>query len=336
MLLSGVVAVLAAAYTAYWYSAVEQVRSGIARWADERRASGWQVYLGEPDIGGFPLRIDVLLQTPRLAGPGKRWRWTAPNVRAFAAPWALGRVSVVSPGIHVVSNRHGDYRLAFDEAEADLSVDVTSLSNAVVRLAGIDIRPPDGARLQVERAVLRGQGPVVVVDDDALNTEAGFGLAIDAHDVSLPAEWRPVLGREMARLSVDAVLTGTVAPGATLVDTLSRWRDGGGVVEIRAFALDWQDLSLRADGTFSLDRNLQPEGAMTSVIQGIDPTSDRLVAAGIIDPRAAFAARVANQALSFRGGSAKLPLSIQNQRLFVGPVPVMRLKSVRWDRLNAG
>jgi hypothetical protein len=51
----------------------------------------------------------------------------------------------------------------------------------------------------------------------------------------------------------------------------------------------------------------------------------------MIDSRAAFAARIANRALSFSGGSARMPLTLQKQRLFIGPAPVLRIKSVRWD-----
>ena len=95
--------------------------------------------------------------------------------------------------------------------------------------------------------------------------------------------------------------------------------------------VDWQALKLRADGTFALDTNLQPEGAMTAVIDGIDRTADALIAAGTIDAKTAFAAKIANRALSFGKRSARLPLSIQKQRLYFGPVPILRLKPIRWE-----
>lgn len=161
--------------------------------------------------------------------------------------------------------------------------------------------------------------------------ETGTGVAIDIRSVVLPARWRPALGREMARVSVDGVVTGTIAPGTTLANMLGKWRDSGGAIEISAFALDWNELVLRAEGTFALDRDLQPEGAMTADISGIDGTTDLLIADGVIDARTAFAAKVANRALSFRGGSAKLPLSVQDRKLYVGPVPLLRIKAVRWD-----
>jgi len=127
------------------------------------------------------------------------------------------------------------------------------------------------------------------------------------------------------------VIVGDILPAGTMADTLARWRDGGGTIEVAALALDWDVLRLRTNGTFALDGNLQPEGAMVADIRGIDATMDRLLAAGLIDSRAAFAARLANRALSFGGGSAKVPLSVQQQRLYIGPAPILRIKPIRWN-----
>lgn len=317
-------------YTAYWYSAAEELRDGISRWSDERRAAGWQVDLGVPDITGFPSRIEIFLQTPRLEGPKGQWRWTAPNVRAFAAPWSLGKVSVFAPGIHVYTTRKGDFWAEFDTAEAQLAIVSSGLDRAIIRFSSVDIRPPDGARVHAETVIARIQYGVAI-DAAVRPPELGWGITVDARNLMLPARWNPALGRKMARLSLDTVLTGRIERGKTVADTLARWRDGGGVIEVKALAVDWQALALRAEGTFALDEGLQPEGAMMADIRGIDRTTDQLIAAGVIDARTAFAAKVVNRALSFRGGSAKLPLSIQNQRLYMGPVPLLRLKRVRWD-----
>lgn len=331
VLLTLAVAVIAAAgYTAYWFSAAAELRAGIGKWTEQRRAAGWSVEPGEPDISGFPARIEVLLQTPRLAGPAGHWRWTAPNIRAQTRPWALGEISVFSPGIHVYTTRKGDFWAEFDEAEAEIAVGDSIFSDIVVRLMSIHLRLPDGAPIQAKKLTVRMRDNVVI-DPAADTSETGTSVAIDVRGMVLPARWRPPLGRDMARLSMDAIVTGKAPLKSTIAETLARWRDDGGAIEIKAFAIDWGTLVVRADGTFALDRNLQPEGAMMADIRGIDRTTDQLIGAGIVSARAAFAAKVANRALSFRGGSAKLPLSVQNQRLYLGPVPILRLKTVRWD-----
>lgn len=320
----------AGGYTAYWYSAAAELQAAIADWSAQRRAAGWTVEIGQPNIVGFPSWLEVFVQTPRLAGPDGRWRWAAPNIRAAARPWSPGAVSVFAPGIHVYSSNKGDIWGEFEKAEADISAEDSGLSGLIVRFGGINLRPPSGVAVLADHATLRLTKDAAI-DPEGPTPETGTGVAIDIRSVTLPARWRPALGRKLARLSLDAVITGQIVLGPSLTTTLATWRDSGGVAEIRAFAVDWNALILRADGTFALDRALQPEGAMTADIRGIDRTADQLIAAGVIDARAAFAARVANRALSFRGGSAKLPLSIQDRKLYMGPVPLLRLNAVQWD-----
>lgn len=329
LLIFATVIVAAAGYTAYWYSAAAELRSTLADWSEQRRAAGWRVEIGHPDIGGFPARIEVLLQTPRLTGPGGRWRWAAPNIRASARPWALRDITVSAPGIHVYSTDGGDFWGEFDRAEAEISAG-GGRAEAVLRLGTINLRLPEGVTVLADRATVRITGNAAI-DLAAQVPETGTGVAVDIRSTVLPAQWRPPLGRNLARLSIDGVITGTVASGKSVSESLVKWRDSGGAVEIAALAVDWDALLFRAEGTFALDRDLQPEGAMTADIRGIDRTMDQLIAAGVINARTAFAAKVANRALSFRGGSAKLPLSVQGRKLYMGPVPLLQFKAMRWN-----
>ncbi len=327
------------AYTAYWYSAAAELRDGIDRWAEDRRSAGWNIDLGNPDITGFPLRLEVFLQTPRLSGPGSRWRWVAPNIRASAAPWSPREIAVSAPGIHVVTLSAGDVWAELGQAEADIEVGERETSSVIGRFSGIRLRFPAGERMIADTAIVRlvesaAADPEIKAEASLPGpapSEMGLGVALDVRQIVLPEEWRPALGRKIGQIALDAVIMGKIAPSGLLKETLIRWRDDGGTVELSALALDWGDLTLRTNGTFALDEDLQPEGAMVADIRGMDATMERLLAAGMIDSRAAFAARIANRALSFSGGSARMPLTLQKQRLFIGPAPVLRIKSVRWD-----
>lgn len=331
--------VAAGAYTAYWYGAAAELRAGIDRWADDRRSAGWTVDMGEPDISGFPTRLEIFFQTPQISGPASRWRWIAPNIQAAAAPWSPGDVAVSAPGIHVVTHQGGEVWAEFDRAEADMVIAASGLESVVGRLSGIKAQFPRGERLAADSAVVRLLGSVAAVPSTnaGANTrrpdpsDMGLGIALDIRKIVVPDEWRPALGRKIEKIAMDAVIMGKIEPAESLKDALGRWRDGGGTVEIAALALDWDVLRLRTNGTFALDGDLQPEGAMVADIRGIVATMERLLAAGVIDSRAAFAARIASQALSFGGGSARLPLSLQKQRLYIGPAPILRVKPINWN-----
>jgi hypothetical protein len=327
------------AYTAYWYSAAAELRDGMKRWAEDRRSAGWSIDLGNPDITGFPMRLEVFFQTPRISGPGSQWRWVSPNISASAAPWSPREIAVSAPGIHVVTLRAGDLWVELDEAEADIVVGKRQVKNVIGRLSGIRLRLPAGERINAGSAIVRLLDSVAADPEKQANasipgtvlSDTGLGLALDLQKITLPQEWRPALGRNVGKIALDAVIMGEVVPAGPLKDSLVRWRNNGGTVEVSALALDWGVLRLRANGTFALDEDLQPEGAMVADLRGVDETIERLLGAGVIESRAAFAARLANRALAFGGGSARVPLTLQKQRLFIGPAPVLRIKPVNWN-----
>ncbi|CAN0445063.1 unnamed protein product, partial [Discosporangium mesarthrocarpum] len=213
VILAGVLIAAAGTYTAYWYGAAAELRAGIDRWAEGRRAAGWTVELGTPDVTGFPDRLEVFIQTPQITGPGSRWRWVAPNIRAAAAPWSPGEISVSAPGIHVVALPSGEVWTELGEAEADIIVEDNAVKNVVGRLSGLKVRLPKGERVAVGSAVIRLVDGVPATP--AINVGAstprpdpadlGVGVALDARKIVLPDAWRAALGPKIGKIAFDAV-----------------------------------------------------------------------------------------------------------------------------------
>ncbi len=328
-LAAGCAVAAAAAYTGYWYWAADGVKREIAAWAADRRAAGWEVVFTEPRVGGFPGRIQVALEGIRIAGPegASRWRWQPPPVTASARPWAPEHIAVQARGTHRIDAGEGEAVVTLAEAEADLVAHARGIKDAVLRLGGIEATLADGGRVTASSIILHVHERARVVEADAA---LGTGIAFDARALALLPAWQPPLGTAVDRVALDAVVTGKIDPRGALRDVLARWRDGGGALEVKALAVDWQALKLRADGTFAFDEEMQPQGAMTAEITGIDQTADALIAAGVINAQAAFAAKVANKALTLGGGPARLPLTIQKRKLYLGPVPLVTLKPVVW------
>jgi hypothetical protein len=321
----------AGGYALYWYAAATAVESGIERWVAERRAAGWTVELGEPEITGFPDRIDVRLRSPRLAGAGgsPAWQWQLPDISATTRPWEMQRVVVTAPGRHSIETGDGPVEIATRDAGGELSVAGNRIRRVLFRISGIRVGLPGGRNIRA--GSLDGQVEAAQSGGPAASADPETVITLDARKVRLPDEWHAPLGDALGRASVDAVVTGDFRATGSLPEALARWRDDGGALQVKALAVDWQALSFRADGTFALDENLQPQGAMTAEIDGVDQTADALIAAGIIDPKTAFAAKVANRALKLGGGPARLPVTIQQQQLFLGPVPLLKLRAIRWN-----
>jgi len=318
---------LVGGYTAYWYSIAAQVRSGIQDWSAGRAAEGWTVELGSPDVSGFPFSIDIRLQTPRLTGPERKWVWALPNIRASSRPWQLQQINISASGLYDIETRGQRTEIQLARADGELTLRSGRFASAFARLEGVGIRRDGLPPLQADRLTGRLALPPSPAGDRG---NSGISIVIDARDITLPKVWRPALGTRVSRFSLDTKVLGEIVPGTTLPDTLTKWRDGGGTLEISAFVLDWQTLSLMGDGTLALDQNLQLQGAMTAEISGIEKTADALIGAGVINARTAFAAKIANRAFSRGKGAVRLPLSIQDRRLYLGPVPLLRLAPIDW------
>src|SRR5262249_5261499 len=95
----------------------------------------------------------------------------------------------------------------------------------------------------------------------AKSGEAALVFSLDGDDVRWPSALARPLGARIAKLQVEGTLNGPVPVGRTPAEQAAAWRDGGGSVEIRRFAVAWGPLDLSGTATLALDDQLQPMGA---------------------------------------------------------------------------
>ena len=169
-------------------------------------------------------------------------------------------------------------------------------------------------------------------DGGRLTPELRFTLV--AEGVNAPALARLPLGNTLQRVLLEARLVGDF-PLENVLESLGAWRDRGGTLELDKVDIRYGRLGVRASGTLALDRNLQPIGALTARIEGFLGAIDALREADIIRPRDAAMAKLVLGALAKRpaGGGPRalsLPLSVQDRKLSVGPVPLMEIPEIRW------
>jgi hypothetical protein len=332
-MVTGVVVIVAAGLAAAWWFAQQSLERGIERWVAERRAEGYTIAWRQQRIGGFPFWIEARFEQPSVAQPSAAggWSWEGESLALMARPWSPNAVTIEGSGRQILG------MAGFSEP---------------VRLTGDGFR----AVLQLESGLPR-QGAVIVVAP-ALWTETErpdasarrLDLAIDkwprgtADEKTESAAGRLKLGelaltpkladrlpfREPIDLGVSASLFGSLPPGPP-AQALAAWRDAGGIVEIGQLDLNWGPLAMSGNGTVALDEKMRPLGAGTAVIHGWEAALDRLVQTGHVQARQASIARVVLTALSKpspAGTEVTVPLTAQDGRLSVGPVPIMPLAPV--------
>ena len=138
--------------------------------------------------------------------------------------------------------------------------------------------------------------------------------------------------RHIDAFSLAATMRGPL-PAAPLDRALTSWRDGGGTLDIDEARLAWGGSIITLTGTLALDGAMQPEGALTATLDGGDKIVDQLVAAGALKERFAGFAKSVMRAISTPGddgGKVHLPVTVQDQRIYVGPAAVAALPHVTW------
>jgi hypothetical protein len=145
----------------------------------------------------------------------------------------------------------------------------------------------------------------------------------------------PGFGNTLSGFSFAAQMKGALPPGP-LVPALAHWRDDGGTIELQSVRLRWGSLLVDASGTLALDKTLQPEGAFSTVITGQDAAVDVAVRTGALKPSDAGAAKAVLGLLARPQGNngdkaITLPMTIQNQQLYLGPAKLATIPPIPWN-----
>jgi hypothetical protein len=340
-------ALIGVAYTAYWFLVASNLKDGIGAWVQARAGTGVQVSQSRIEISGFPLQIRVIITGPRVAfsgfsetGGGDRWEWRGEHLIARMAPWNLGRISVDLAGAHAVDIATGRRRQSL-RGQAGTLLLVADLhgdglpASARLSAAGLSVKTGGGARLvSVAGAEIFAER---LFPDQVTNKTPTFDLDLRLRGLQLPAALSLPLGEDVAQLTIEAKLLGALEFPAT-VEALGHWRDDGGIVDIARIETQYGPLYVRANGTIALDQAMQPMAAMTAKARGFFQAIKALRKAGHIRSRDSAMARVVLGILARKpkgGGPASisLPLSIQNRKLYAGPVRLMDVPAITWGRL---
>jgi hypothetical protein len=321
----------------FWVFGADRLRANLNQWAEVWRAEGNLVAYKPFTVSGFPLYFRARLDDFAIAGGGASspWRWQAPTILLRASPFAPTRARADFTGEHKVVAELFGVPVAFTAATKD----------GVARVQRRGESHMGGVELHNSSLVIEGVSGIFTLKEALLdafhtrrvndNTKPSAGLTVALDELILPVGLLPgTLGTRIDSLNLDAEVRGAIGPEVNTA-TVAAWRDGGGTVEISDFALRWGPLRIKAEGTMALDGSLQPLAAFTATMTGFNETIDLLVAEGALDPRDASAAKTLLSLLAktpLTGGAPEIaaPLTIQNQRLSVGPVPLFTLRPIVW------
>lgn len=330
LVLSAVLALAWAGYSGYWLYTAKRLASSIGPWAEARRADGYTLQWRTLAVEGYPAAFRLRFTDAAVAG-------VRPLPFAATMPLLIGTTT------------SWDLKHWQLEAPQGMTVEMPSAGEAVTAAAldgSLGFGAPEGTDVDVTLHGISAGGVIsgMHVDDAAVHLavpaeppashrDAAIAAAIRLAKITLP--WQlPPFGSDIEALRLAATVKGAL-PSGNLRQALDAWRADGGTVEVEDGALRWGKLAVTTSGTLALDAALQPVGALTATIEDHTAIVDAAVASGNLP------ADNANFVKAFLGLMAKpgedgkkhltLPLSLQNDRIFLGPAQIARLPRFTWE-----
>ncbi|MCW2246771.1 hypothetical protein M2352_002362 [Azospirillum fermentarium] len=318
----------AAGWTGAWFLAARTVERGIHDWADTQRAHGIDVRFASLGMEGFPFAVRAVATDGAIAT--RSLQWQGAKLVAEAAVGNPSDIAITLPGTQKLTivdgavtsleavSGHGRVLLGPDGQVTDATMIFTDVAAAP---AG-----PHSAPVRVRSLSLVMTQPGRPPAD---HQETGLTMAVTADGITLPPE-AAALGPAMERAEATVRVQGR--PPAPEPASLSAWSRSGGTVELDRLAVNWGPVKLSVNGTFALDRELQPQAAMTMEVRGAQQALTAISA--MLKPKEVNLARTMLAMLSRPAADGEpvvtAPLTIQSRALYVGPMKVAAMPEVVW------
>lgn len=316
-------------WSVYWLLIYQTVSRSIDEWMVENMQRGVAVKFTSLDISGYPLWFNVKIKKPvvRLQKP-RVWVWRMPLVKAKFRPWNLSNIFIDLDGLH---HFEGAKSVALQALKLKTTIDLVSPRGWKARFVAEDLNAEVKTlgKVAAKKIVVETDWPGKIGTVDTLAPR----IDVIVNSLQVPIDWALPLGNQVATFRLEARLEEEPGPFRDF-NGLIQWRDRGGTVEVTRFNLDHGPLRINGEGTFALDRDLQPVGTLTIKAEGLSKIVDVLLKKNIIGVGQATAATLLLAALTERpvgqDPQIKAPLTIQDQQLSFQSFSFMKIPKVAW------
>lgn len=300
-------------WVVFWWFATAELQDRAVAYASANTNDTARVSFGHIERAGFPLEIAADISDLAMATDGMKAN--SPSARLSLKPWSPMKLHLTTNGLTTLSGPQA-YQLNIE------------------RIAVILDRTPDGReRLDLDLSEIQAliaNRPVNAATRLQILATRKLGdptpLSISIKGTQLSASGIP----ERLDVTLDSLWHGPL-PGSP--PSLSAWRDGGGELDLRDFAISNGTARLSGKVVLTLDANLRPSPTGTVTLHGIKPLLDRLTGLGVTSARDAAIGQVALTLLAKPGADGQpevtLPISGREGWLMIGPLRVTRIPSLQ-------
>jgi len=353
------VAVVLAAYTAYWFVASDKLQAGIKSFVTESKSDNIAIAWNDLSVSGYPYRIALTFAKPVVAAPKtpENWSWSANSLESDFLPYNLRHLVLKVDGEqelhysdvgehprHHVIRAHAEgtwasYVALKDKPFGRVAIDIKNIKatrdskDTKTAADNANVEFLNAGRLQLHMQPAEDNGspnaPVPVPSGTS-----NYDIALQGNDMSLsPNNISRVLGDHIEVIAAQARLRHVpYGRSASLVELSHDWLEKGGRLTVSDLIIKWGALNLWAQGELTLDAEARPKGRFDAEITDYAGLLQALVKAGIIREKDAKLANVGMglvaQLQGKNDGQISVPVIMDNGKLYLGPLFISKLDPV--------
>jgi hypothetical protein len=334
----GLAVLLGIAYTGYWFWLAQTFQENLALWVDQQREMGYRISYTGGEPGGYPLSIHIALSEVAIDSPPGQAPWrvdTASKVLSIA-PWAPLSLRILDGDRPTACNLRwvaGGRNFGMSIDGMDLRIRLSTAGDLpAIAISGTSAGVTEQGR---EIAGLIQPSGSVDLLQATTDTQSSVDFLLSAHGIDFVP---PEQGGAKAVETYDWLVAGQIkgpVPLAPLPAALAAWSSEGGHVELTQFNANWEaTTTVSGDGTVALDQRLQPVGAFSAVVRGYNEAVDAAVTRGVMTSSDGIAVKLwlnARAEKDERGFKVKLPLTIQDGFVSMGPIKLAQVPRIAWE-----
>ena len=304
-------------YGGYAYWMLSRLQKEVDQWVMDHSADGWSVSHDAITAKLYFDHAGIRMSHLNLVHPNGQWSAeTFALSRYFLDP---GHVRMVISGANSVQIGKDAWRFAAFPLRIDLRLSANRDQIKSLQATASDVQVVNGTnQAMFAQALGLSLVPVDHTDQPTIHiigTAAGLEFKNSPSEDSSPITMAEINGKIKGAIP-------TALPGTAL----ESWNNAGGTVELERLAVEWPPIKIEGDGTFALDRQLQPVAALSTRILGLARLADTLQQNQAVSASDAESLRKAAHSQP----AASMPITIQDGKVWFGTVAVADPPHLSW------
>ena len=326
---------LIAGYSLFWFQLAKKVEQTALDWVinSESRLNGIKLYVNDFNLSGFPYKIVIKVSSLTASIPSGQFladpiSISVPEVAVVFQPWKPNHAIIIADYFDLAFNFLNERKIniGFDKVKSSIILNpVTNHLNNLSLVAegiswhyGAEIKINESSAAEDVEFHLRRS----ISTQNDYNLPVNSAVFFKASNLKINELSSTVFGADANEFRIDALLHANEHPEYN-ISGLSKWRDDGGTLSIKNFEYVTENLGLSLTGNLTLDEKLKPLGALNANIINGDSFFNNL-------SKDLFNLQPTEPTPRVQTTNQGVPLSIsmQNGRLYLGPLMLMELRSV--------